>query len=106
MRFPGLIQGSHDAVCYRVGNARANMRNPRMLSTDQGGNRVRQNGNVPTTQTQTSNTAPRTTNNDDIDIQILQQKKQQAEIKRYVEYILMSIEGQITCTLYSYSIGL
>ena len=70
-------------VCYRVGNARPNMRNPRMLSTESGGNRLRRNGNIPAVQNQTSNMPARSNNNDDIDIQILQQKKQQAEIKRY-----------------------
>lgn len=54
-----------------------------MLSTESGGNRIRRNGNIPNVQTQTSNNTPaRSNNNDDIDIQILQQKKQQAEIKR------------------------
>lgn len=71
-----------DVLC-RVGNARPNMRNPRMLSTESGGNRLRRNGNIPAVQNQTSNMPARSNNNDDIDIQILQQKKQQAEIKRY-----------------------
>mgnify|MGYP001803396242 FL=1 len=54
-----------------------------MLSTESGGNRLRRNGNIPAVQNQTSNMPARSNNNDDIDIQILQQKKQQAEIKRY-----------------------
>lgn len=60
------------------------MRNPRMISMETA-NRQR-NGAVPTLQSQATTLSNNRNNagGDDIDIQILQQKKQQAEIKRSV----------------------
>lgn len=70
---------------HRVGKVRTNinMRNPRMLSMDGGNNVKQRTGALPTIQPQATAGAGRTNTGDDIDIQILQQKKQQAEIKRY-----------------------
>lgn len=63
------------------GKVRTNVhtRNPRMISMD--GLNKQRNGAIATQPSQTS-AAVRANSGDDIDIQILQQKKQQAEIKR------------------------
>ncbi|XP_067933869.1 sodium leak channel NALCN-like [Watersipora subatra] len=70
-----------------VGKARSNthLRNPRTLLESSGSKPQRNGGVSGTLPSQNSTTAPlaaRSNTGDDIDIQILQQKKQQAEIKR------------------------
>lgn len=70
----------------RMGKARTNLniRNPRTLNNDAAGaNKPQRNGGVASPSGQPgSQGSGRANPGDDIDIQILQQKKQQAEIKR------------------------
>ena len=79
------------------------MRNPRTL-LESSGNKPQRNGGISNTlTTQSSTTTPlsaRSNTGDDIDIQILQQKKQQAEIKRCVSYLYYSLQ-QLLGVVYS-----
>ena len=79
------------------------MRNPRTL-LESSGNKPQRNGGISNTlTTQSSTTTPlsaRSNTGDDIDIQILQQKKQQAEIKRCVSYLYYGLQ-QLLGVVYS-----